>query len=182
MPCSHFPRFSNIFHAVESCLCDSKSRACVANPSSFTQNSVVNICIQSLSQDVVVEGVKSFNFYQSSTGYSLNSITNGIPNRITSFSEMGSKNEVVSTRLISAFFIDPSPVTISGVVVLGYAHGRRKLGLSRSMQDDIPDESSFSLQISLEAIDESVESRASLLNTKAILPLFLITNALWLLI
>lgn len=83
----------------------------------------------------------------------------------TSKSNMGTKREVVSTRLISAFFLDATaPVTISGTAIMDFADVGRKLVkfTSRALEEDaveadaVAGEGTFAVQVLLDGdVEES---------------------------
>jgi hypothetical protein len=145
---------ATVAYTVDACECDAGTRVCDATPTAKTQNSPVNVCITTTSTDVVIDSVKSLSLNQATSGITLNAITDGTANSITSTSAMGTKSEVVSTRLVSAFFSDPTTVTVSGVAVMKFANVGRKLvslrGGKRSLQEE-GGESSFNVDVVLSA-------------------------------
>ena len=78
---------------------------------------------------------------------------------------MGTQREVVSTRLISAFFLDPTKaVTVSGTAIMEFVDAGRKLVnfVSRALEEDDAEadasvaESKFAVQVWLN--DDVAES------------------------
>ena len=75
----------------------------------------------------MIGDIKTLTLSQSN-GVAFNAISDSTPNGLTVKSGMGSNNEVVTTRMVSIFFNDPSPVTVDGIAVLDFvADGGRRL-------------------------------------------------------
>ena len=130
--------FSTSIQKVSACECDASTRECKDSPSALSQNSPVTLCVFTNSTEVVIGDIKSMKLSQGSLAY--DAITNSNPlNSFTSKSEMGTQREVVSTRLISAFFLDPTTaVTVSGTAIMEFVGVGRKLVkfVSRALEED----------------------------------------------
>lgn len=130
--------FSTSIQKVSACECDASTRECKDSPSALGQNSPVTLCVFTNSTEVVIGDIKSLKLSQGSLAY--DAITNSNPlNSFTSKSEMGTQREVVSTRLISAFFLDPTTaVTVSGTAIMEFVGVGRKLVkfVSRALEED----------------------------------------------
>ena len=158
-----FPSFFSI-QKVFACECDARTRECKDPPSALSQNSPVTLCVSTNSTEVVIGDIKSLELSQGSLAY--NAITNSTPlDSFTSKSEMGTQREVVSTRLVSAFFLDPTTaVTVSGTAIMEFVGVGRKLVnfVSRALEEDDAEaeayaaESKFAVQVLLN--DDAAES------------------------
>jgi hypothetical protein len=108
--------------------CDAGTHLRIDNPPAISQNSLVTICIESTFDDIIVGDIKDLTLSQSSSGVTIEAIKNSeAKNSFTAVSSIGTKKAVVSTLLISAFFLDPSTIVISGVVTLEFGSGMRRL-------------------------------------------------------
>ena len=112
---------------------------------------------------VVLDDVKSLTLTQGAV--TVAAITNKVSNSLTNVSGKDSKNGLVKTRLISAFFTDSSgsDLTVSGAVVIMFsnARGRQLLNVAsehvRRVQnnEDVAGEGSFDFNVELNAVEEA---------------------------
>ena len=137
---------------VYSCECNPNTKQCDETITQKTQNSALNICVITGSPDVVIGDIKSMLLSQGAI--QMNAIDNYETNSITSKSGGGTQREVVITRLVSVFFTEPSPVTVSGTALLAFAQSNRKLvhvnqGIRQAQTVEAEDQllGSFSLQV-----------------------------------
>ena len=100
--------------------------------------------------------------YLTQEGISLAIIQDSIPNLITTTSEMGTKNEVVSTRLVSTFFAHEGdelpPVEAHGVAVMDFESTSRKLfriESTRGLQNYYNTENEDSFSVLVELVSET---------------------------
>ena len=149
-------------YGVDACQCNDSQ---VCEPSTLNQNSLLDICIK-LNENatgVVLGAVKSLTLTQGSV--TVAAITDTVRNSLTNVSGMDSKEGLVETRLISAFFTDSggSELTVSGTVVIKFsnARGRQLMNVAseqvRRVQnnEDVAGEGSFDFNVELNAVDEA---------------------------
>jgi len=152
------------------CECDSTTLACNDEAGTYTQNDVLNICVDAGNQ-AIITSFKRVLLSQAASGISTETVDDtGKPNVITSVSRLDESISVISTRLISIFFDDGTNVKMSGTAILGFAN-RRKLssvnssnGLRGLRQLQEGGEGEFDIEFSLapeleEDIDGSSASR-----------------------
>ena len=90
------------------------------------QNDVLDICVDAGDQ-VVITSVREVRLSQPESGISTETVDdNGATNAISTVARLDESISVISIRLISAFFVDGTAVTMSGTALLGFA-GRCKL-------------------------------------------------------
>lgn len=145
---------SNIDYPVNACECDAATRICDTTPVPKTQNSDVTICLYIESEEFFIGDIKTMIMTQIESGLALNIISNFTTNPFTTKSVTSSKQEVVSSRMISAFFDSPSTVTVSGTVIMGFAQSTRKLvgfeTKARVLEKNMIRKSTFALDMELD--------------------------------
>ena len=111
--------------------CDADTKDRIDTPSPKIQNSFVTVCIKSTFDDIVVGSIKELTLTETSSGLISKAIDNSAVNLITEVSSLRLKKVSVTTRLIGAFFTDlgddASTIAITGIVVLEFSSGARKL-------------------------------------------------------
>lgn len=116
---------------MSSCPCDASTLQCLGIDQTFSQNSVINICITVNGSDALIVDIKDFYFTKSSI--QVNVIDNYVRSSIVTTSDVTqpTNNLIVSTRLVSVLFNDDvSDVLAGGVCMMTFASGR-KLGRIR---------------------------------------------------
>ena len=128
VPCHHLP--------VTACECYDTTKACIeeADIQPKTQNSAINVCIYTDSNnDVVVESIKDMKIEDTSNNIAYTPIVENVPNALTVVSDTETKNVMVNARLISAFFseLDGGSATldITGTAVLKFGNVRRLVSI-----------------------------------------------------
>lgn len=144
---------------IAACECDSSVTplTCNALPNTYTQNDVLDICVDAGDQ-AVITSFREVTLTQAASGISTETVDDtGATNAISTVGGLDASISVISTRLISAFFADGSAVTMSGTALLGFA-GRRKLssvnssnGLRGLRQLQEGGEGAFDIEFSLAA-------------------------------
>ena len=126
VPCHHLP--------VTACECYDTTKACIeeADIQPKTQNSAINICIYTDSNnDVVVESIKDMKIEDTSNSIAYAPITANAANAISTVSGEETKRVMVTTRLIGAFFSGleggSATLDITGTAVLKFESGIRRL-------------------------------------------------------
>ena len=149
-------------YSVDACQCNDSQ---VCEKSTLNQNSQLDICIKldENAKGVVLDDVKSLTLTQGAV--TVAAITNKVSNSLTNVSGKDSKNGLVKTRLISAFFTasSGSELTVSGTVVIKFsnASGRQLMNVAseqvRRVQnnEDVAGEGSFDFNVELNAVDEA---------------------------
>lgn len=162
---------AEIVSDLTACECDSSATTltCNASPSTYTQNDVLDICVDAGDQ-AVITSFREVRLSQAASGISTETVDDaGATNAISSVARLDESTSVISTRLISAFFADGSAVTMSGTALLGFA-GRRKLssvnssnGLRGLRQLQEGGEGAFDIEFSLapELEEDTAGSSAS---------------------
>ena len=159
---------------MQGCLCDAGTRQCITDESSdafkVKSNSAFAICAYTDSQNVVIKGIRSLSITKGNIRYDVvNSSGDATDSLITSLSGMGSKREVVVTRMLSIFYGDEdidgtSKVSVAGKALLEFAAGRMRQLVSlneidvRSLQEaEDAGESAFDFDVQLDSaeIDEA---------------------------
>ncbi len=125
---------AELVSGLTACECDSTTLACNASPGTYTQNDVLDICIDAGNQ-AIITSFKRVILSQAASGISTETVDDtGKPNGITSVAKLDESISVISTRLISIFFDDGTDVKMSGTAILGFAN-RRKLSSVNSSND-----------------------------------------------
>ena len=143
---------------VEVCDCDLINGQCYSEPVTHTQNSVLNICLKSISESVVIKDIKTLNIFQESSGITNSVINDYITNSITMKGTLRDEYHLVSTRLVSVLFDNPTPVTVSGVAIMEFSSSRRRVlsnlraakSINRQLEEN---EERFSLDVSLSSTE-----------------------------
>lgn len=129
--------FYSLYHHItlDVCECDA-NKVCIpaADIQDKTQNSAINICISTdFDGGFNIAGIKEMKIVDKASSLSYAAIIEYTPNAITDVAGGGSKNVIVSTRLVSFFFSELSntggtaQLQITGTAVLEFASGRRRL-------------------------------------------------------
>ena len=110
--------------------CDEATKIRI-DPSVKSENSLITVCIESTSKDIIVGSIKDLTLIQNTTGLIYKAIDNTVPNSITKVSSAGTSKAVVSTRLVAAFFTDlndnQSSIDVAGIALLEFRSGARRL-------------------------------------------------------
>ena len=143
----------NIF----ACHCEYSSQECYAQGSSpaLSQNSLLDVCLEvDETEDVVISSIWQYSLKQASLELSM--ITDGNSNSLTSLSGLESNKVMISSALMSVFFIDDSvDVVASGVAILKFQNtNRRELSLvqvGRRMQENssLDGQGAFTVEVDL---------------------------------
>lgn len=125
-----------IVSAVEVCLCEQNTLACIDinDTPLYNQNDNLNVCVD-VGSESVVTGFRDVYLTQQSTGIQLRTADSvGTISPLAFATQLDSSRAMISTRLFSAFFNtlqnEESTVKMSGFVNVGFAHatsGTRKL-------------------------------------------------------
>ena len=159
-------------YTVQGCLCNAGTRQCITDESSdafkVKSNSAFAICAYTESENVVIKGIRSLSVTKGNIGYDVVNSSGDATNELfTSLSDMGSKREVVVTRMLSIFYGDAggtSQVKVAGKALLEFAKGRMRQLVSlndvdvRSLQEaEEAGESAFDFDVQLDSaeIDEA---------------------------
>jgi len=122
---------------LNACLCDSSTRECYDSNPTISQNSLLMLCVEADSDQVVIASVPLLTLEQDGLVY--DAIVDSVPTdpSITGTSSMGTNSEAVFTRMISVFFDNPEePVGITMVVLLRFAtSSTRQLVLAEKTND-----------------------------------------------
>lgn len=104
---------------ISACQCEPSSLECLPEPLVMYQNSILHICIAPLEDDLVITQVD--NLFLTQGDMTIAPIAGAYMNELTSVSGFGNQKIVVSTRMITAFYLDPSlEVLTTGTVVLNF--------------------------------------------------------------
>jgi len=118
---------SKVDYELTACECDEDGN-CIDSSSSVakTQNSMINVCVETpQNNDVIIEDIKDMSIFTPALVYK--AITDYKPNDITLTKKVGGgKKNIVTTRLVGAFFTDlvdgiPSSLSIDGTAVMKFA-------------------------------------------------------------
>ena len=112
--------------------------SCISAVEPKTQNSMINVCIfTSKSNNVVIADIKEM---QLQSGYIIsNAITESVPNTLTLTKSIeGGKREIISTRLVGAFFTNlgedgSSFIDITGTALMEFAASSPSDGALRKL-------------------------------------------------
>lgn len=158
---------ATVSYDLSACECDAQ-KSCLATPPTYNQNSLLNMCISTPSDntDIQIREIKDMDL--SSGLLVLRAIEEYQSNAVTDVDDSVKTNVLVSTRLVSAFFVDAQTQTtlvVSGTATIEFTNGSRKLvtvrgGDGRSVQEDEAGTGSFNLAVTLEPEDEPVEGSA----------------------
>ena len=158
-------------YTVKGCLCDAGTRSCIEQTSDafkVQSNSAFAICAYTESENVVIRSIRSLSITKGDIGYTVVDDSGVATDSLfTSLSDMGSKREVVVTRMLSIFYGDAegtSQVKVAGKALLEFASGRMRQLVSlndfdvRSLQEaEDAGESAFDFDVQLDSaeIDEA---------------------------
>ena len=158
---------ATVNYDLSACECDAQ-KSCLATPPTYNQNSLLNMCISTPSDnnDIQIREIKDMDL--TSGLLVLRAIDEYESNAVTDVDDSVKTNVLVSTRLVSAFFVDAQTQTtleVSGTATIEFTSGARKLvavrgGDGRSVQEDEAGTGSFNLAVTLEPEDEPVEGSA----------------------
>lgn len=170
---------TQVTYDLNACQCEPASKECLTNPEEMviSQNSALDVCISPETDDIVISKITSLSLNQGDIG--LYVIQNSVNSALTTVSGEISDVVLVSTVMISVFFINPSPVTVLGVAILNFAdtNGRRQLsifqngfdegsngGVYRGLQEDVGDgQAEFSLMVSLSKVQVEEKDQEAVL-------------------
>lgn len=177
---------TRVTYGVEACHCDNTSEECLADPPVINQNSVLDICIKPEgTEDIVIKSVERFSLTQGLLSTAL--INGGNRNPIITVSEEGRRTVIVSTIMLSVYFLDPAPVQVSGTAVLDFKNtGRRQLAKfdagikspseGRFLQEIVEGVGDFSINVQLANIETKETGSASFyLSSLNFIPLVVVT-------
>lgn len=118
---------TNIHPHLQACECTPNEMRCI--PAGVYRNDdIMTICVDSHGEGVITN-FHNVNIIQANTGITTNVIsTDGIISSIAGVGALGNSRAFVSSRLITAFFLNGDGIiSMSGNVVMGFS-GRRRLG------------------------------------------------------
>lgn len=150
----------NVDYAIEACHCDTEN-VCYVPVEQVTMSSMLRLCVQSASTEVVVEAITSMELKQDidndpNTAPVLirTPVSSGTPDILSSLSTFPEGIAVIETRLTSDFFSSPAPGTIEavGVVRLLFANGTRRR-LNIFSRDQLSGTSPFHVSIPVKPAD-----------------------------
>jgi len=172
---------TQVNYDLNACQCDPTSKECLSDPEDMviSQNSVLDVCISPETDDIVISKITAFSLTQGD--FALYAIQNSVNSALTKVSGEKSDTILVTTVMISVFFINPSPVKVQGVAILSFAdtNGGRQLSVFRNdfdggnnqegyraLQQDVGDgQAQFSLLVSLSKVQvEEKEQDAVLID------------------
>lgn len=120
---------TTVTYDVNACQCTLDDMVCLTETPPLNQNSLLNICVYPDQNDIVIRSLESFYLQQGDlavtfvTGDNVNALTT------LAYTPVTRQKVSISTVLISAFFLNPTPITAAGMVVLtfGDTDGARQL-------------------------------------------------------
>ena len=132
----------HLLSPVNACECDT-NKVCIpeGDIQDKTQNSAINICISTDASEVDIANIKELKIEDesSSSGISYLAVDEYAPNALTEVIDPGSKNVMVSTRLVSAFFSElnggTAELKVTGTALMEFASGSRRLISFRGSKD-----------------------------------------------
>jgi len=127
---------TTVTYDVNACQCTLDDMVCLTETPPLNQNSLLNICVYPDQNDIIIRSLESFALQQGDlavtfvTGEDINSLTN------VNFTDNNQKVSI-STVLISAFFLNPTPITAAGMIVLtfGDTDGRQLSAIGSGARD-----------------------------------------------
>ena len=168
---------TTVTYNVNACQCTLGDLQCLDGEiPALTQNSLLNICVYPDQSDIIIRSVESFALQQGDLAVTF--VTGDDVNALTTISPVEQQTVSISTVLISAFFLNPSPVTASGMVVLtfGNTDGRRQLSAigsgvrdGRQMQDAEDGTGTFDVEATLIPAGEEAEQVQNIDESSAML-------------
>jgi len=123
---------TTVTYDVIACQCTLDDKVCLTETPALSQNSLLNICVYPEQDDIIIRSLESFALEQGDLAVTF--VSGTTVNALTTVSPVNQKTISISTVLISAFFLNPSPVTAAGMVVLtfGDTDGARQLSVIES--------------------------------------------------
>mmetsp|Transcript_16521 Transcript_16521/g.25816 ORF Transcript_16521/g.25816 Transcript_16521/m.25816 type:complete len:393 (+) Transcript_16521:326-1504(+) len=105
---------------ISACQCNPSSLECYPDPLVMFQNSILHICIAPLEEDLVITQIN--NLFLTQGDMTIAPIAGTYINDLTSVSGLMNEEILVSTRMITAFYLDPSKdVLTTGTVVINFS-------------------------------------------------------------
>lgn len=157
---------TKVDYSITACQCDIVTQQCINDPQKriLRQNSLLNICLQADSEDVVINDIIDLSMRQHDLAITF--ISGNVKNPLTSVVNLGTKMTIISANLLSLFFISPAPLVLEGAAVLRFAdtgNARRLTNLragktnDRDMQESVSTEGTFGVTVELQGDDEENE-------------------------
>lgn len=120
---------TQVTYTVIACQCTLSDKVCLDEESisALNQNDLLNICVYPEESDIIIRSVEAFALVQGELAVTF--ITGDDVNALTTVAGEGEKTVSISTVVISAFFINPTPLTAAGTAVLSFGDtdGARQL-------------------------------------------------------
>lgn len=164
---------ANVNYNVEACRCD-LSNVCYGSVEQITMNSLLRLCIQSTSPEVIVENVMTLELKQDidndpNTASILirTPVSSGSSDVLTELSTTPQGIVVVTTRLTSSFFSSDTPGAVDavGAVRLLFSDGTRRLNIFS--QANVAGMSSFQVHIPIQPVESEKKAAKAVGGTVA---------------
>ena len=118
---------TTVTYDVNACQCTLDDLVCLTETPPLNQNSLLNVCVYPEQSDIIIRSLENFALQQGDLAVTF--VSGTTVNALTTVSAVNQARISISTVLISAFFLNPTPITAAGMVVLtfGDTDGTRQL-------------------------------------------------------
>ena len=159
---------AEIITSLDACTCDLETLGCITT-TTYSQNDILNVCITTPTTAAIVTQFQDVVLSQDGIEAVVVD-SDGKPSLLTSISSLRESTAVVSTRIISVFFENESPVNMSGTAIISFAESRKLISVGAeefrmTQESDLGNEgsrtSSFEITVNLSKEDEDVSPTRS---------------------